>query len=230
MLAGDIAREIRYAMRLGEDQDDGSYLSAMDVINQAGQRLVTAKRWKFLDGGVTTLTFDSENMVALPADFSELTSAYFTDRCAAIITNEAEVLQAQIGSQLNHVAVIGKATATGLAYYLVCSGRAGQDIKITYRRGWLRVEKDEDPILMPEWMRPLLAELCRRYAELVEGTREEGVGPSVVDAVIAGPLMREAAIKDGNTQSIQAHGYGWSGHGYTSIYVPVGGDWLTPNG
>lgn len=227
MLAGELAQEIRYAMRLGDNQSDAAYVQALHVVNQAGQRIVVAKKWQFLNGASAEVTFDSDGKGELPLDFAELTAAYNAGGGGARLCTIEQVIASRGSSLGGYLAVGSESTATGMRYYLQSSGDSGT-ASIVYRRGWLPVTKDEDPILMPNWMHPLLAEVCRRYADLVEGGMDESPGFSGVDAVMRGPLFLEAARNDGLVQTQ----FGESGarrreHG--SVYLPLDtADWRQP--
>ena len=220
MLAGELAEEIRYSMRLGEDQDGEGYTRLLDIVNQAGQRAVNAFRWSFLNGATASLTFDANGKADLPADFAELSYVGSNSRGWQPTTIEYVMAnRGELPSTL--VAVTTESTATGMKYILQSAGNNGE-VDIVYRRGWLKLEKDSDPINMPDWMRPPLSELCRRYAELLEGSRESGVGISIVDSVIMGPVFLEARKRDGATQTQYGAGHGQHGNGCDSgsIYIP----------
>jgi len=218
MLAGELAEEIRYSMRLGDDQDESGYVRPLDVVNQAGQRAVISRRWSFLNGATATLTFDSDGKADLPADFAELTHVGTSSR--GWLPTTIENVMAHRGELTSYmVAVATEATTTGMKYILQSAGNSGE-VDIVYRRGWLMAEKNEDPIMMPDWMRPALSELCRRYAELLEGNREIGSSASIVDMVLAGPVFLEAAKRDGATQTQYGAHYPQHGCDSGSIYIP----------
>lgn len=227
MRAEDITQQIRYAMRINDEQDDGGYMAAIEVLNQAGERVVTAKRWRFLGGSVAEVVFDDEGYAQLPDDFSEITSVSISG--GVQLVTPARVTAITPGAGPVAVAVTHKATADGYKPFLVASTKSQPTARVCYRRGWGRITKDEDLIQMPDWMKHVLTEMCRAYAAMIEGDTTTRDGLTRADQVVSGPAFKEAAVRDGLTQADNGtYGVGSGGSGDGSPYLPVGSDWLNP--
>lgn len=197
MLASEFTREIEYSLGVHPNQSGGSYNRALFVLNLAGEWLVSTKSggWRFLSGAEATVDIDVYGQGDLPEDFKTLTSICSTTGTGLYMT-DVDFVRTQ-----NRGVAVEWAMRDGVLRPVLAGPKdSPMSVGIVYERKWRTLTSSNDAIYMPEFMRPLLLEVCRQYAANLEGLN--GVNPDTtkLEGVKSSQLYRDMAEMDGSAQ------------------------------
>lgn len=155
-------------------------LTALDILNDAGEYLCTMHSWKWLERGSATLDFVAgQDYVDLPDDFRDVISVVYSqslsDRFEWVDQERMERVRQGIEPDWQYIGLIENvAPATGgpavprLALSPTPGGNITAALTIRYAAGWSQVGRDADVdttyLIVPEWCRSLMIRLCRIFA------------------------------------------------------------------
>lgn len=180
------------------------------LVNMAGDFLVSAHPWRWTMGGQLTLTIpDGQDFVELPGDFMELRGWSPSE---SLVGNVTLVTPQELVSRRSW----GNAPSSGyfyatIVYPLDADGipkprldlyppgtATNNEIVIYYRRGWRPVTTDEEALSMPPWMEDLYLQVLMHYARGFHEEDEATLAQRLA-LEVQGPLWRAKVRRDGST-------------------------------
>lgn len=181
-------------------------------VNEAGQLLVNAHPWKFLERPPTTLDFTAaQEYVSLPSDFSKLLACAATSTTGrpfcltdfqSIVQYRSAALQT-IGGVFGAIVHPTQAAANAappvprIELYPTPSANVTAALRISYRAGWMVLVNDSDAANIPAHLEPLLAAIVRAHARDLD---EDTPGENLSRILDGGVMFRNAMQADASVQ------------------------------
>ncbi len=196
MLASEFIEEINYALSVHPSQSGGSYNRALQVLNISGEFLVVTKMggWNCLSSAVATIEIGDDGKGLLPSNFASLSGAYSGG--TGVYLSTADIV---VGRGVGF-AVTYEETKNGRVAHMVSGSGGPATLRIVYDCGWRKIKASNETVGMPEFIRPLLLEVCRQYASGLEGVEGRNPDMSKLQAVLRSDLYRRIAAFDGSYQ------------------------------
>ena len=215
IIANTLYRHIHH----GLGGDPSSEFPYQEIVNDAGEWLLSVHRWNWNTPETTTIdTTVDVPYIAMPSDFADLIDIQATNNITSSVTpvTRAKLLE----FRTNTVAVtnftffysVGFRKVSGvmspvLELWPTPSASESDKFTILYCKGWTRVTDDDDVIEAPGYMEPLLKRVCRVFAQGVE-EEQQGAQPGarvdvddLLSRVMAGPLWESATNQDASIQT-----------------------------
>lgn len=177
-------------------------ISAVALVNEAGEHLVNMHGWRWLLRAPATLTPTvGQDWIALPSDFGQIIALEYstgTGSCVEAVTlEEIHAFRRYGGGPVD--------TSYAVSYYLPASGVPAPRLEfypgpsgtltLWYAATWVAVRQETDPIPVPAWMRPLFLAVVRAFASGYEEQEEGSVDARLLE-IMAGPRFQSAAERD----------------------------------
>lgn len=213
----DLKNHIKHALGGG---DPATVITSADAtkaqyVNEAGQIMIAARMWKFLERPTTTLNFSSGvNYVALPSDLRDVIKVQpkpGTLGEARLVTFEQiDTLRRESYPSnyttylaISHPTQSSASSAPGaprLEIYPTPAANITDALTVRYRAGWVTLANNTDVPNIPTWSEMLLVQLVRAVAEGYEKSDRASVSARVAE-VLAGPIFDMAQQRDSEIQS-----------------------------
>lgn len=191
-------------------------MDGYSIINQAGEHLVNAREWRYLQGASTTMSLtDAQAYLTLPSDFRapigvESTNGYTANFEFTTLKDFLEFKSRPVqdtGSWYKGVIVSVQSATTGapalrIDIYPVPSGGevgTGEEFTLYYVSTWKRVDDDDDFLNIPTWMEGLYIQLLRAFARGYE-EEDDATLSMRIDEIQRGPLWTAAVDRDNEQQ------------------------------
>jgi len=197
---------------LGRDPGLGNF----HILQMTGVWFTSAHDWKYLERPSALVGFvNGQSYASLPADFSELIAASFTQGLTNrfLLTTLGTIAQYRTGQMNFGLAVtygaISFQAATGaggaplpvLELYPTPSATNASALTVFYRADWTPITDGSDSsfVNIPQYAEPAFIECLRAFAR---GYQEEdsGILSQRLAAIQAGPVWDAAVDSDGMTQ------------------------------
>lgn len=206
----ELQRFIRHT--LGGD-DPPSECPAISLINEAGDLLVNARRWGWLNRPETPLNLTAaQNWIALPADFGEVISVELSDVLnGQMLSATPKELMAWRSTPIPAapttfywcVEYLGSAALAAptprIGLHQAPTTSQANAVRLMYRAGWTTLSADADVAVVPKWIEPLYREFIVAVARgRIE--EDEGTVTDRMERVLSGSVFRSLAQRDAVTQ------------------------------
>lgn len=187
-------------------------LPCVEMVNDAGELLVNAHRWQWLEGASTTVSLVAgQSYVDLPVNMREVLQAYPTSSLTNSLqwTTPQEILRLRStvvgsyrgywGTITHHKAAAGGAPTVRLELWPTPSASTADYFTLFFRSGWARVDDDNDALDLPDWLEPVFKQLLRLTAR---GYEEDDLGAVAerFEQFKASQLWSDALTRDGMLQ------------------------------
>ena len=192
-----------------------AHISGLSVVNEAGEFLVNAHPWRFLETLGTLDLVAGQNYAVLPANFRGIyainptagrTSGFEWVGAKGIIDLRTEEFVNGAFYYWGYIEHADPSTATvpaqrepRLALYTTPQTSDAGALTIAYTAGWKRLTSDNELLNTPDWLDGLLVELiiavARGYVEEDEMSKSKRL-----EEVMNGVLWRTAVKRDAEEQ------------------------------
>ena len=222
---------------LGGDADP--LVPVIELVNAAGEFLVSMTGWRWLTEGTATLDLVAgQDYVALPADFKAIRAVTGTDssRLSVDLVTLAEVLEwrtyASGSGEVWKAALEASSPATGgavtwrLAVAPSPVSASTAALTLYYERGWRTVSESQDQLSLPSYCETLYLEVLRAFAR---GREEEDVASldQRLEALARGQILDAAKRADSTAQphlGTLRGGYGHEAQSWNARHWRSGSD------
>jgi hypothetical protein len=203
---------------------DGSALSpeldGMMVVNQAGEHLVNARPWKYLEGAVANLSLLASQAYistaeGFPTDFRSPVAMEATDgysRGFRFTTHEHMLALRSLANKdtqsyywgvvVNAQSATGGAPEQRIDIYPTPEGAedgTGNEFRLYYNSTWRHLNTDGDILNIPVWIEALYIQMLRAFARGYE--EEDDASLSVrLSEIQRGPIWQAAVDRDLDSQ------------------------------
>lgn len=201
-------RHVKHA--LGRDTDPD--LNPVEIVNVAGQHLVSMFEWSWLERPAVELDLvASQNYVDLPLDFGKAISVQVNSQISKFTwtplsdilrkrASDLSVSGLQYWGGIEYSSPTSSAAPTPrLALWPTPASSVTDGLLLYYRAKWPGVTNDSYLVPVPDFIEPLMLELIRAFAIGWEESESASVG-EMVARVEAGPIALAAMTNDQGTQ------------------------------
>lgn len=211
-----MALTLKYLANLVEYVAKGttdSRIEPKDLVNQAGEYLMSMSQWSFTERPEALLNFISgQQFVLLPPDLTEIVAleVYTAVQTTVSLVRMSDLIHLRasiVNNPLRYYAALEfpdqENTQTEpppprLTFWPTPTGDVENALRMAYRSGWRTLTKMDQVANVPGWVAPLLIEMVRAYSR--GSIKPEGSVSGQMEAILKSELFYKVRVRDGMIQ------------------------------